>query len=374
MELLSKVAAGAQKLGIESIDQAVEDFERATENCQELGINSLAEALNWMSPIYAPDQGAVTLGELGEEFVAWYRQKYEKGTRSKRQFISIKDRANYFVRETGWEERMTNELPPQEVWTWIEERAKEKKWKRNTLRRYLDVIGQLFEFGVNKRHLKENPLSSDLITFDKMEALDEAHRGRPAVLEPFQAANLLRTAYDQNKERGLLGFVAICLFTGSRPEAEALKMTWEDIDLEDGKVYIRANKSKTTSSTRFVEICPVLRQWLEICKPKLETDKDYQRPLVPGSFPYRWKKTRLDSGIPIHKTDLTRHSFASYTYATHGDKTKLRNEMGHVTDAMFKHYVDVNRKIRNDAKEYLSLTPPKVLGIQDNVIPMKAIG
>lgn len=374
MELVSKVGEAGKLMGLESIGKTVEDLTGAAEICKALGISSLTDALEWMRPLYATDKGPVTLEVLRDKFIRWYRGKYEKGTRSKRQFESIEDKAIYFIRETGWGKRMSNELPPQEVWAWIEGRAKEKKWKRNTLQRYLDVIGQLFTFGVNKGYLAENPLSSGLITFDKMEALDEANRGRPVVLEPGQAANLLRNAFYQNDKRGLLCYVAVCLFTGARPEAEALKMTWEDIDLEDGRVYVRANKSKNTSSTRFVEICPALREWLDLCKPKLETEKDFHKRLAPEAFHYRWKKTRLASGIPIQETDLTRHSFASYSYATHGDKTKLRNDMGHISDAMFAHYVDVTRKVRHDAKEYFDLAPAKVLGEVDNVTQMEATG
>lgn len=374
MDLVSRVGEAGKVMGLESIGTTVEDLAGAAVICKELGISSLTEALEWMKPLYAPEKGSVTLAVLRDEFIGWYCGKYEKGTRSKRQFESIEDKAIYFVRETGWGKRMSNELPPKEVWEWIEGRAKEKKWKRNTLQRYLDVIGQLFKFGVNKGYLAENPLSSGVITFDKMEALDEANRGRPTVLDPSQAANLLRNAYYQNDKRGLLCYVAVCLFTGARPEAEALKMTWEDIDLEDGRVYVRANKSKNTSSTRFVEICPALREWLDLGKPNLETEKDFHKRLAPEAFHYRWKKTRLASGIPNKETDLTRHSFASYSYATHGDKTKLRNDMGHISDAMFAHYVDVTRKVRHDAEEYFNLTPAKVLGDGNNVIPIEAAG
>jgi integrase len=373
MELLQELHQAGKSMGLGGVGKVVEDQVAAAEVCKEIGVASLREALEWMRPQYAPEQGSVTLNALRDEFITWYRLKYEKATRSKRTFESIQDKAIYFVRETRWGKRMANELPPKEIWAWIEGRAKEKEWEQNTLKRYLDVIGQLFEFGLNKGYLAENPLSSKLITFDKMEALDTAKKGRPVVLEPTQAHNLLKVAYDQNSKRGLLCYVAVCLFTGARPEAEALKMTWEDIDLEDNRVYVRANKSKNTSSTRFVAICPALRQWLELCKPKLETAGDHKLPLAPEAFLYRWKKTRKEAGIPTKVTDLTRHSFASYSYAEHGDKNKLRNDMGHISDAMFAHYVDVTRKIRRGAKEYFGLTPEKVLGDGNNVIPMEAV-
>ena len=346
-----------------------EDAVKAMQLCRELGIGSLTEALGRLKPFVSPPSGTIGLNDLVVTYLEFYFGKVQAGQRSQRQYQTIKDRASFLVKGLG-ADVLVNSISGKVIWDFLSNQTKVRDWKRNTLKRYCDVARQLFQFAVEKGFTASNPMDCQTIRFDKKEALEASIQEPPEILTINQAQRLLEISAHENEERGMLAFVAICLFTGARPDAEALKMTWEDIDLAGdgggGKVWVRPNKTKNTSSSRSVPIGTALDSWLRLC--------DNGKPLIPQrGFTYRWKKLRREVGLP-NVTDLTRHSFCSYSYALHGDKTKLENEMGHVNQAMLRHYLSVKPAVRRDAKLYFGLTRTKVLGVEDNVIWMGEAG
>lgn len=338
-----------------------EDATKALAICSELGIPSLTEALNLLKPHFAPPSGVVTLEELKQEFINFYRTKVDRKQRSERHFETLRTRTAFMAKGLGGA-ILANSVTPRILWDYLSGEASLRKWKRNTLKRYCDVANQLFEFGVKKGYLGSNPLQDISIQFEKEDALELPSQKPPEILSITQAAELLRVAHNENDKRGMLAYVAICLFTGARPEAEASKMSWEDIDLEENRIYIRPNKSKNLSSARCIEMCPTLVKWLMYCRR--------DRRLIPDAWRFRWKKTRTEVNLPP-KGDLTRHSWASYSYSIHGDKTKLINEMGHVGTDMLRHYLSVKPSIRRDAKVYFDLTPERIVGTQENILQME---
>ena len=349
--------------GFELTPSEREDAYTALAICQELGIPSLTEALDHLRPHYAPPAGTVTIQELRNEYLEFYKAKVDKGQRSKRQYQTLKDRTNHLVPKFGM--TPANEISARVLWDWLSGMAEKREWVQNTLKRYDGAIGQLFEFGRKKGYLAANPLKAPEIQFEKEEALEQTPSQAPVILSIEQASSLLAVSHAENSKRELLGFVAICLFTGARPEAEAAKLVWDDIDLEDGRIYIRPNKSKNTASARSMEICSALMGWLLLC--------DQNKPLIPPALAFRWKKTRAAVGLP-NIGDLTRHSFASYSYCLHGQKSRLIDEMGHVGDQMLKHYLSIRPEIRRNGKAYFGLTPQVVLGTEKKVIQMGAAG
>ena len=88
-----------------------------------------------------------------------------------------------------------------------------------------------------------------------------------------------------------------------------------------------------------------------------------------------WKRVRDRAGFgDSWVEDMTRHSFASYTYADHRDSDRLRRELGHVDERMLNHYRQVSSKVNKNAEHYLGLTPDKVLTPDENkVIPMELV-
>jgi integrase len=324
-----------------------EDATSALQICRELNISTLTEALTLLRPYLAPPSGTISLELLRDEFFKFFQSKVDKRQRSLRHFETLSARASFITRTLG-ADCLANEVTARILWDALANEASIRNWKRNTLKRYCDAANQMFDFAVKKGYVASNPMMDQGIQFEKEEALEKQTQQSPEILSVKQARDLLRVAHGDNGKRGMLAYVAICLFTGSRPEAEVSKMTWEDIDFEEGRIYVRPNKSKNVSSARCLEMCPTLIEWLMLCRQ--------DKRMIPDAWRFRWKKTRAEAGLP-RTGDLTRHSWASYSYALHGKKTKLTDEMGHVGQDMLRHYLSVRPKIRRDAKTYFALTP-----------------
>jgi integrase len=81
----------------------------------------------------------------------------------------------------------------------------------------------------------------------------------------------------------------------------------------------------------------------------------------PNDWPRNWKRIRESAGISEWVEDTTRHGWASYSFANHGDQDRLQRELGHCDKRMLNHYLQVNQRVRQKAKDYFSLDPKTVL-------------
>lgn len=124
-------------------------------------------------------------------------------------------------------------------------------------------------------------------------------------------------------------YLAICAFAGVRP-TEASRILWQDLDLEDGILSVRARHAKT-GGTRHIQLHPTLRQWLIACRPADATGSD---PIAPQHrLARRLTLLRRRAGFselnPWQK-DVLRHSYATYYLkAQCGDLHQLQLNMGH---------------------------------------------
>ena len=354
-----------------------EDAVKALVKCRQLGYDSLEEAIEKLGTFVDPPAGHISIGELREEFMAYYSEKVKKKNRSERQLDTIRKRSQALVALFGQDQKVS-EISPRHAWNTIYTKSQnpdpskpDKTWAPRTLRRYCTVLNQMFDHAVNKKYLVNNPLKDNDITFEMETAMEPEAQKAPELLSIQQAQDLLIIAHKENHHRGLLAYTAICLFTGARPEAEAAKLTWDDIELAEEVIHIRRDKSKNDSSQRTLEIHPTLLEWILLC--------DQKKPLVPcyqvkhvkehtkkvGTSKYNplehhWRQTRSAANLP-KAGDLTRHSFATYSYALHLDKYRLQNELGHTSGQMIKHYLEVSTGRKKVAEAYFNLSPKKVL-------------
>ena len=345
-----------------------EDAHDALAVCRRLGFKSLVDAMARLEKLVDPGAGDITLQDLRLKFLEYYKGRMAKKKVSPSQYETTEQRSASIVELLGVGQSATA-ITPRGAWDPLLARGKERNWSPRTLARYCTVARQMFDFGVKTKHLGENPLEHPDLEFEMETAMEPAAQEAPQLLTIDQATDLLVAAYEQNDQRGLLAYTAICLFTGARPLAEASKLTWEDVEWEEGVIHIRGDKSKNNSSQRTLEMCGTLMDWLSRC--------DRSKPLIPNfnrnQMEYNWKKVRASAKTP-HVIDLTRHSFASYSYSIHKDKLRLQGELGHTTGQMLKHYLEVSTGRKKDAVLYFGLTPAKVLGVEDNVIRMVEAG
>jgi integrase len=145
----------------------------------------------------------------------------------------------------------------------------------------------------------------------------------------------------------MLPFWAIGAFAGLR-RAEIERLSWSEIDFDQGVIEVKASKSKT-ASRRLVTIQPNLREWLapystrigRVCPVNLERKINGDR-----------DRAGLRSGWPHN---ALRHSFGSYHLAQFNDAAKLALEMGNSPATIFRHYRQLVRP--KQAERYWKIVP-----------------
>lgn len=328
------------------------DAREALDMVRELGFGTLVEATKTLSKYHRPPSGDITIRKLRDEFLAHYTNQLDDRVISKRTFGDVKSRTKILVKPFG--ELEAKYLTYDKLWPEVMELKNRTPWSRQTLQNYCRVLTRFFNFAVEKGYMAENPMLSNKVSFDKKEATKQVAKPKPSLVNATDAADMIREAWAMDGEAHILAFVTLAMFCGLRPEAEILKLDWQDIDLETGKVFVQPNKSKNTASGRIVGIPDCAKKWLMRC--------DQNKPLAPFRWQYNWKRLRDNASITDWVPDTLRHSFASYSYALHQDRPRLESELGHVDKQMLSYYLQVSPAINRNAKQYFELTPEKVLG------------
>ncbi len=157
------------------------------------------------------------------------------------------------------------------------------------------------------------------------------------ILKPSEIKQLLETA--KSYESGAcLPAVGVMLYAGIRPH-EVTRLTYNDVDWENGSITIRARHSKTGGARR-VDMAPPLLRLLSGCR-----DKPGHEPLCPKRWARHWAELHSRAGWTAEKPwqpDILRHTFASYHLQYHRDYSALQWAMGHRDASLLRtRYVDL---------------------------------
>lgn len=162
------------------------------------------------------------------------------------------------------------------------------------------------------------------------------------ILDIDQCRALFRVCRDYRKDeslkeyrrvdcRGAKAALALMLFAGIRPH-ETTRLDWADIEMGEGTVLVRNTKAKTDRS-RFFDMPPVLKAWLETVPVK-----DRSGPIVPSSWKRVYALVREKAGISDER-DILRKTFATAHLAHFKDVKETRSMLGHEAgDVLFQHY------------------------------------
>jgi integrase len=212
---------------------------------------------------------------------------------------------------------------------------------------------------VERGFLVENPAAririAKTITRDK-----PAGASLPAVLSPAQCEALLAACLRPECRR-ILGWVVLCLFAGLRPEGEAPRLTWPEINFRTREISVLGRKRG--AKPRIVGLQPAALAWLRIVKA--------DDPASPGSY----SRTARRQLIPIaneilaetHPSepaivwvqDILRHSYASYRAGTGVSITDLADEMGNSPRTIYAHYR--HPRTAAQVKAFLAILPARLL-------------
>ena len=340
-----------------------EDASDALELAKGMGFDTLKEAMLQLKGYHNPAGGSISVQKLREEFLAHHLTKIDDKVGSTRTYEDLSSRTDYMEAHFG--SKLVKELTPDGVWSALKELKASKAWSRRSLKNCVRTWLQLLNFAVKKEYIAMNPLLQPRIQFEIDEATKLGRQKPPAVLTAEQSRALLLAAYN-HKDPNMLPIVAVMLFAGLRPGSEALKLTWDDFDWKRNCIGIGGDRSKCSVSARRVTLRPVLLAWLQRCN---KTGS-----FLPSNWKRKWKAVRDEAGITQWVEDYTRHTFASYSWAEHGDDRQLETELGHIRRETKEHYRQVSPAVNYDCEKFWNLTPESVLEGQDNVIQMEEAG
>lgn len=214
---------------------------------------------------------------------------------------------------------------------------------RNGLHRF---AGWLVERGM----LKDNPASGLWITRAKERA------GLPVVYSVLQCEAMLEVCQKDSVCRPLLGWLALTLFCGLRPESEAPFLLWTQVRKREREIILRGNKRG--SKARIVKLQPAAFEFL-----RLVQDETVEGP---GCCYTRGIVRRLErltdellraKGRPLlpEGSDINRHTYASMRAAMGVQLHALAKEMGNDTETLYGHYIQPIAD--RDAKKFWALRP-----------------
>lgn len=143
-----------------------------------------------------------------------------------------------------------------------------------------------------------------------------------------QIEKLLREAQEP-EHRECAAVLGLMLWAGVRP-TEAQRLSWEDINWEEGAILLPARHSKT-GGARCITLQPVLREWLLGCGGAEQTGA-----IRPQDWHARWRRLRREADIGEWQQDVLRHTFASYHLKHFRNLSQLQLEMGHSTLALLR--------------------------------------
>lgn len=235
----------------------------------------------------------------------------------------------------GREKMDVSRIGVREIQAWFAERKEAPSSQRS----HAAVLSTLFQHCWRRGYITENPcrrLAPLRIT-----------RSLPSVLTMRQCQQAV--AWAHNRKPKILGWLALTLFAGLRPDSEADLVSWDDIDLDRGRLIVRKSKTRTP---RILDLafCPPALAWLkraEELKSPMQLSHSQRRRYV------RDMSHRL--GYKRWPQDVLRHTAASNLLAYHQDAGKVAEFMGHSAGVLLRNYKAL--VFKEDAERWMAMKP-----------------
>lgn len=185
----------------------------------------------------------------------------------------------------------------------------------------------------------------------------------PDLITPGDLRILCERAVELDDKR-VLGTLVLKAFVGMR-DAEVLRVTWDQVDLDDGALSLGRQHTKTKRGRR-IELTPQVAGLLRYCHAHRGQGGrgSRRRNMVGKPSPYRvLRELRYDDNgiedVEVTKNCL-RHSFVTYARILGGDVQKIAETAGHTVKVGSENYTASGTKA--EAKEYFGITIESLLG------------
>lgn len=230
----------------------------------------------------------------------------------------------------------------------IEQWISSHEWAPASVNTFRTQLGAFLNWCLTKDYLIKSPLAA------VPKALEtETEVG---ILSIEQAAALMQSCVDHDPD--LIPIAALGLFCGLRP-SECHRLTWPQIDLEQGIITMTGATARKTRKSRIIHMEPNAIAWLKLggeLQPKnFRRRWDIVREHAELVKRHRLKEQRRYSLEEIHwPADCLRHSFASYYTPLHGI-AQAALECGNSEQVQIKHYRRPLTKA--DCRKYFEIRP-----------------
>lgn len=291
-----------------------------------LGVDAAAVVEAGLIALRSTDQGAPALGRAVELYIE--AQDLAGGRAAS--LKNLRSFLGYFVTAVGAGSRVGDVSPVA-----VSRAARERYSNPESVRSYMAVVIAFFRWCAEAERQWAGPEWFRRIKL----RTDKTDRERVTIADPDKVRDFMH----HTPARYQAGF-AIEWFAGVRPEEmvpgdpNKERLQWEDIDMAARTIEIRAAVSKTRKPRLIHNCFENLWSWLEAV-PEAERSG----PVMPINH-RNFKKMRRAiadiAGIPNPwPRDLTRHSFATYSYHYYGLETTINNT-GHADEpkTFFAHY------------------------------------
>lgn len=191
-------------------------------------------------------------------------------------------------------------------------------------------------FTVAYRHgwCGENPV--------KRVATPTLHERRIEPLKPAQVKRLLSQA-KRPEHSECLPALGLMLYAGVRPE-ELQRLQWDDIDWDEGVLYMSARHCKTGGGRHVPLAKPLM---------KLLKQRRGDGAICPKNWRNKWLQLRQLAGFDDWVPDILRHSYASYHAKMYRDLPLLQLSMGHRDSRLLlTRYINLRGITKKDAQEF----------------------
>ncbi len=327
----------------------------------------MAAARAWLRLNPAAD--ALTVSQLFDRHVADIksRNRRAKTLLSRRQFL------NRFAKDYG--ARAASAVTTEEIEHWLNIRVPEKTF--NTMR---FCLGAAFGYAVKQRILTANPVAAIEVK--------QFERAEPQFWPAEIVANVLLAAMEFQPR--LLPYFAVCALAGVRP-AEASRLDWANVNLDESLVRIPAAVSKTKRA-RLVPMEKNLVAWLlpyrkstgplsppevtirrwrerlagaavlgmDEVRRRLNAQRGLKGPAIKAArlswdcFVEDARKAATPSAL--WPADVLRHSYATYWMAVHAHEGRLAEILGNSPRIVQVHYKGL--ATQKEGRKYFAIRPP----------------
>ncbi len=250
----------------------------------------------------------IPFGDFIEKYLEW-----SKATKSRNTYLTDEKASRDLIEYFGDRIKLSQiKLPKLEGWrVWLIETKGYSKVTANIRIRHVKAM---LNKAVEWQYLEENP-------GEKLKQY-KVPKGKPNFLTEQEVKKLFSVI--ENKTH--LAVFNLLYFTGMRL-SEALNLTWEDVDLEEGFIRVRSKKDWHTKNykERFIPIHKKLYEYLEHLK-KVSPEK-----VVPYKYRYTqqlFEKYSKESGVKA-TPHILRHSIATAMASKGVSLQAIKDILGH---------------------------------------------